>query len=107
MIDRATSTVAMTRIAAAKLLRMCLKMIRWLFSPCARAATTKSCSRSLRVSMRATRAKIGQFDKPKAMMTFCIDAPSAMTSVMASRMNGNASMALTLKSTTESIQPPK
>src|SRR5579883_1769484 len=82
------------------------RMRRWL-APSARAAVTKSRSRTASVAARATRVTAGTVNMPRTRMRLTIDGPRYATTASARTKGGKASNTSVRPMMMSSIRPPK
>ena len=102
----ATSSDVCTMIGAVTFGQMWRSMMRPDPAPSARAAMTKSRSRTERVCPRTSRAKIGVNTTPMASMALVRPGPRLAAMARASTKVGNDHRASTRSTSTSSIQPP-
>ena len=103
----ATSSDVWTTMAAVTLGQMCKSMMRPGRAPSARAATTKSRSRTDRVCPRTRRAKTGVNTMPMASMALVSPGPRLAAMASASTRVGNDHSASMSSTSTSSVQPPR
>jgi len=106
MIAVAIASVPWTITGEIAFGRMCEKSTQRPRTPTARAASTKSCLRSARTEPRSSRAKIGTFVTPTAIMMWKRLGPSIATIPIAISSPGIASMMSMQRMITESTKRP-
>ena len=82
-------------------------MMRRFEAPAMRASLTKSRSRTLRTSLRMSRAKRAHRMSEVAMTTVCTPGPITATRSSAARTSGNDIMPSAVRITKASNRPPK
>ena len=107
MIALAMLSVKYTMTGDMALAKMCLKRMRAGEAPMTLSALQYSSFFTTCTWPRTTRAKLGTFATPMAMITFCVPCPRMVMRMRASRLKGKAIMPSMMRMIMESTAPPK